>query len=207
MNTKAVQFKSCWSMFWDMETDDPRHGSGVMEVWYDTPYALRQEVGKPMRIDTAIKRALEKDGQNHQDEGGNGNTPNDYAEIQPELQDVTHRNKTILRMEYHGRVPRKRAEEFERYIMQEATDEGAKFQAPDFWLSGSDSLVPEDAGDVADRRLEIGSVFAHEHGAEAADPNQFEPLAFPKSHCNLAMEVVIGGKRILTHATMIDSIA
>lgn len=118
-STMAYENKSCFSMFWDMESDDLTECEAVIESDYISPWELRQDKNKPFHFPQFIDKVIE--------ESDNSNAPADDTTAIPEkLRNITKRTKTIHRLEVWGRVPRKKADSFEKMLGEEGLIEPAE---------------------------------------------------------------------------------
>ena len=109
-DTMAFENKSVFSMFWDMETDDLINGEAVIETDWISAWDLRKDATKPFHFLKQIMLAI-KSG----DKENNALSDDDTA-IPQRLRDIAVRTKTIHKIEFWGRVPRKKAEQFEAMI-------------------------------------------------------------------------------------------
>jgi len=108
VKSPAVENKSLWNFFRDLETDDLQAGIGCVERDFASPYELRKLIGKPFWIKANIERAIEQ----ADPPGGKMHQKTDAA-LPPGLRDIKHRHKTMERLEFWGRVPRNIVEDFE----------------------------------------------------------------------------------------------
>jgi len=110
-DTMAFENKSVFSMFWDMETDNLKTGEAVIETNYVSPFDLRKDAGKPFHLPKQIKLAI-KSGDKE-----NNALSDDTVALPQRLRDIANRTKTIHTIEFWGRVPRKKAENFEAMLL------------------------------------------------------------------------------------------
>lgn len=108
----AWAYRSVWNIFRDLEADDIPSGKGVYDREYFRPYDLRRMMGRYLWMDSAIKTVLDsaaryKDAKEIQID--NEETPS----LAPGTRDIEKRSKTIRMIEYFGRAPVDRCEEFE----------------------------------------------------------------------------------------------
>ncbi len=144
-DTLAIENKSVFNMFWDMETDDLKTGEAVIERDYISHSELRSDIGKPFHFESAIKKALK-------DCEDSDNTLGDDSEAVPEkLRDIKKRTRLIRKLEYWGQVPRKKAEAFEEMLEKDLDIE------PEAFKNTEDD--PEDRGDV----VEVFAIVAGQH--------------------------------------------
>jgi len=103
---KALEYKSPFSMYWDMETPDLRTGTGVIERDYVSAYDLRRNKGNKFYLDAQIDLAIK-------DAGKDAAQGNDTS-LRPAQREVAERGKNIEYLECWVRVPRTVAESFEK---------------------------------------------------------------------------------------------
>jgi hypothetical protein len=137
-NQPAWRYASVWDIFRDIEEDDLKISTGVIERQWKSPYQLRQCKGQDLylgdAIDSAIKAAPEPGTQSH--------TGQDTSAMAPGLRDIKHRSKTIEVLEFWGRVPRKIVEEFESNYKKQLKDtqKGVDKGVRDNPISGLESI-------------------------------------------------------------------
>ena len=105
----AWEYVSVWDIFRDLEADI-QDGKGIIHRDTTDPYTLRKMKGQPYVLDEAVENAIKaapKSGENKSDS---------TATLQPGQRDIKHRGKTIERLEFWGRVPKRVASDFESHI-------------------------------------------------------------------------------------------
>ncbi len=100
-------FVSVWDIFRDWENQDLKDGLGMIQRDFISPYELRQLKGKPYYDDEMIDEVLDAvdNVQNDEDSTSTDSLP-------PHLRDISSRKNTIRRLEFWGRAPRKKVEEY-----------------------------------------------------------------------------------------------
>ncbi len=96
----CISYKSVWNMFVDPEYIDIQEGRGIIERDFVTPYDLRKLKGRPGYNDEAIEKVIS--------ENLTSSMPSeDTSTKQPHLRDIPDPDRTILWIEFWGRVPTK----------------------------------------------------------------------------------------------------
>jgi len=125
----AWEYKSVWSIFRDLETDNLQEGVGVVERQLISPYELRQKMNLPFYLPQAAERAIKEAPKKGTTEPAD---QSNTMSLPPWLREIDHRFKTMDYLEFWGRVPRKIVEEFEQTldepadytIVQDVEDDG-----------------------------------------------------------------------------------
>lgn len=107
----AWTFVSVWDIFRDLETDDLQAGAGIIHRQLVAPHWLRGKKGKAYYLDEHINTVLSLAGQSQSQAT---HPEHDPASLPPALRDVSHRQNTILYLEFWGRVPADRVAAFEQ---------------------------------------------------------------------------------------------
>jgi hypothetical protein len=105
----CIEYKSVWNMFSDPEYEDPQRGRGIIERDYISAFDLRMMQGKPGWSDEAIEKVISEDINRTRPSG-------DTSSKTPHLREINNPDRTILYLEFWGRVPRKYLEEFPQDI-------------------------------------------------------------------------------------------
>lgn len=114
-DSPSWEYVSIWDFFRDLETDVLREGHGCIHRRYVTPYWLRQKKGQYLFIDDAIEEAIKSVKSDEQTKL----TSADQNTLPPYLRDIQVHKGTIRYLEFWGRLPRKKVEEFEQYLMEQ----------------------------------------------------------------------------------------
>lgn len=110
--TPSFEFVNPWNMYWDIEARDVENMEGMFHRVDCSPYELRRMLRERGTIKLAVGRALnEQEGT----AGTSGKQDNSH-DIEPRLREVRFRSRTIRRLEYWGRAPRRLVEEFETNV-------------------------------------------------------------------------------------------
>jgi hypothetical protein len=130
----CIEYKSVWNMFQDPEYEDPQQGRGIIERDYISAFDLQMKRGKPGYNDEAILKVLS--------ENIKRSKPNaDTSSIQPNLREIHNPDRTILYLEFWGRVPIRYLDEVPIDSNSEITENvQTKFGLPP--ISGDKSMVP-----------------------------------------------------------------
>jgi len=145
--TMAFENKSVFNIYWDMESDDLIQGEAVMETDLVSPYMLREDIAKPFHFEKYIKAAIEASKNKYQ----SGESGQDTNTLPTRLRDISSRTRTIHKIEFWGRVPRKMVEAYEDMLVRDEVIEDPGF--------GHKEELPEDAGDM----VEIFAILADDH--------------------------------------------
>jgi len=145
--TMAFENKSIFNMYWDMESDDLTNGEAVMEVDLVSPYMLRLDAKKPYHFPKFIQAAIEA----AKPKTTTGTGTDESRTLPTRLRDISFRTRNIHKIEFWGRVPRKKADAFEAMLLCDGMIE-------DPGLSNTEAL-PEDEGD----QVEIFCILADDY--------------------------------------------
>jgi hypothetical protein len=88
----AWEYKSVWSIFRDLESDNMQDGAGVIERDMLSPYELRQKLNLPFFIPDAVERAIKEAPSRGQSESGDAS---DTESLPPGMRVIETRTKTI----------------------------------------------------------------------------------------------------------------
>jgi len=102
-----------WEIVRDLEDDNIQTSTGLFHCRPMSAYWLRQRIGKPGSVDAAIKRVLSK--ARERVAVGGAATATD-SPLPPGMKAIENRGNRIDYREFHGRVPRQLAEDFERKL-------------------------------------------------------------------------------------------
>lgn len=122
VDSPAFEYVSNWSIFRDLETDGLQEGVGIIQRDMTSPYDLRLHMGGPYWINDAILRAIAEADTPSTNVGGSAQITAETSNLPPGLRNIQHRHKTIERLEFWGRVPRKIVEQFEEDIHQRSQE-------------------------------------------------------------------------------------
>jgi hypothetical protein len=105
----AFEYKSCWNIFHDLESTDPRlrDCDGLIERDYISLQTLRGLAKKPFYLPKTIKQVLDR-----MAGIAPGRSDSDGSD-DPALRDLAERSNSIQRLEFWGQVPRYKAIAFE----------------------------------------------------------------------------------------------
>jgi hypothetical protein len=107
----GVEFKSVWSMFWDMEAASPEQREGVIERDFVSAYEVRQLKGQQFYIDTQLDLVLGRMAGPQRAAAGAQGGPN--SNMPPALAEVAERTRTAEIREFWCRVPLSATLDFE----------------------------------------------------------------------------------------------
>uniref|UniRef100_A0A6M3KIN3 Putative portal protein n=1 Tax=viral metagenome TaxID=1070528 RepID=A0A6M3KIN3_9ZZZZ len=110
------RYVSIWNMVWDMDAENFVDGDGYAEIIRSSAYDLKQLVGKPGYIDTAIKEVIAA--KRHEDGDDKGDNPAEH----PGKEGLSERRKKFARYEFNMRVPKRFAAEFEQILKSGKND-------------------------------------------------------------------------------------
>jgi hypothetical protein len=110
----ALERKSPWAMYWDMESDGPRDGEGVVEEDYLSCDQARQLKSKPLYIAKAIQKVV--DGKTGY--GSSGQNAAAATTDPPKRRNLQKLRRTIWRGEFWATVPLSLAQKSERDLME-----------------------------------------------------------------------------------------
>jgi hypothetical protein len=106
------EYKSVWSIFRDLETDDLNKGVGVIERQMISPYELKQKMRLPYFIpENIILACKEAPYPGTSTQGGL-----DTESLPPGERTIDHRFKTIEYLEFFGRVPEQVVTQWEEQL-------------------------------------------------------------------------------------------
>jgi hypothetical protein len=110
--TKAIERKSLWNIWRDLETPDIRKGAYIYEREMVSADDLDDLKGLPMYNDAAIQRAIDASNSVNSS-GASSETATNTANTAPGQRRLSKRLKNIEKFEFWGRVPVKALAEFE----------------------------------------------------------------------------------------------
>ena len=93
----AVEYRSVWDIFRDMEHEDIQKGQGIFDRTMMSNYDLRKKQGQPYFDDDAIDSVITTNTE--------GIIVHDQSTLTPNLRDITERKRTIRYLEGYLRVP------------------------------------------------------------------------------------------------------
>lgn len=96
----CIAYKSVWNMFVDPEYVSVQEGRGIIERDFVTPYDLRRLIGKPGYNDEAIEEVISQNVSTSMPSEDTSTKP-------PHLRDIPDPDRTIVWIEFWGRVPTK----------------------------------------------------------------------------------------------------
>lgn len=125
-DSPSWEYASVWDVFTDLETDNLREGYGVIHRQYVSPYWLRRQKGSYLFIDDAIEDAIKTAA----NEDNTKLTSADQNTLTPQMRDVQKHRKTIRYLEFWGRLPRAKVEEYERYLQEQVYADAEGYEIP-----------------------------------------------------------------------------
>jgi hypothetical protein len=115
MTIPSFKFVNPWNMYWDVEARDVENMEGMFHYVPCSPYDLRKMIGRPGVIKANVLEAI-READNFLTVSGSTYSSRS-AEIEPRVRDISKRRRTIWQMEFWGRAPRRKVEEFEREVL------------------------------------------------------------------------------------------
>lgn len=107
----AIDYVSIWDIFRDWEHEDIQEGIGIIHRQMTSPYWLAKLKGKKYFLDGAIEKVIAEAQTSQYSSVEDSSLP-------PHLRTITKRKRTINRIEFWGRVPRKYLTEFEGFAQE-----------------------------------------------------------------------------------------
>lgn len=108
VNVPGHDFRSVWSIFWDMEVDFDKleEGQGVFEQQMICTYELKQKAKKRGYIPDAVQKVI--------GEWEKEKLPQDTATLRPGEREIAHRTRNIVNREWWVRIPKGLVDQFEK---------------------------------------------------------------------------------------------